>query len=158
MIQISRRFQDLARSSPELLCRRELFAAGLIDNPHNPCSLDERRRLCKEYVYKWSDATNLANSIRDVSLERPFVSWGDTEVMGRNLLAIHPYVSDTIDFIRIPPAMSRGLPERWSVSDLPAFRLLYFTAHPPENILFVADEEERWVNSIAIPVPTRASD
>ena len=142
MIQISCRLRDLARSSPELQCRRELFAAGLIENPHNPCGLDERRRLCKEYTYKWSNATNIVNSIRDVPLEHPFSGWDDTRFVGRNLLAIHPHNSNAADFLYIPSAMSRGLPERWSISNLP-FKLLYYTAHPPENMLVVADEGER---------------
>lgn len=84
-----------------------------------------------------------------MSLERPFSGWGNTMFMGRNLLAIRAHQSDTVDFLHIPPAMSRVPPERWSIPNLP-FEFLHFKAYPPENMLVVTDdlEGERWVDTI----------
>jgi len=99
---MNRRFQDLARSSTELQHRRELFAAGLIDNPHNPRDLDESRRAHKEYPRKWSDLPNVTKTPRKMSLEYPSPGLGDPSVLGRNLVAIPPRDSDTIDFLHAP--------------------------------------------------------
>ena len=141
MIQISRQFQDLARSSPGLLCRRELFAAGLIENPHNPCDPDEHRRLCKEYVRKWSDPTNIAESLREVSLEHSLSSWNDMIFAGRDLLVMHARQSETIDFLHIPSATSQNLTERWSIPQFP-FEVLRYVTYPPENVLAVAEKKD----------------
>jgi hypothetical protein len=60
MIQVSQCFAGLIRGSSSLQYRRELFSAGLIDNSHNPRSLAERRKLCREYVDKWTGEVKVA--------------------------------------------------------------------------------------------------
>lgn len=123
-----------------LQCRRELFAAGLIENPHSPCDLAERRRLCKEYVHKWSDAANIAKCFREVTLEHQLEDW-DPMIPARNLIAIDYHQSGGIDFIHVPPVTSRKPIERWSIPRLP-FKVLGHTAYPPKNILVVAEEKD----------------
>ena len=115
MIQVSRQFQNLTHSSPKLQCRRELFAAGLTDNPHDPCGLDELRRLCKEYVHKWSDPTNMMKSFREMSLEYMSSGWCGTEIIGRNLLARPEPDGKNFDLFHIPPVTSRKPIERWNI-------------------------------------------
>jgi len=76
-----------------------------------------------------------------VSLEHPFSDLVGPRVIGRNLLAILCHDSDTIDFLHVPPAISRKLPEKWSIPGFP-FQALGYTSWPPENILFVAERKE----------------
>lgn len=78
-------------------------------------------------------------------LERPLLDWRNFRVIGRNLSAIRTRRSSTIDFLHIPPVMSRELPNQWSVPKLP-FLILNYTAYQPENILFAAEEKGGWVN------------
>lgn len=139
-IQISRQFRDLAHSSPALQYRRELFAAGLVDNPRSPCNLEERRRLCRDYVHKWSDPTNIGDTLRELPLKYQLSSWNDSTILGRNIIAVCSQ-SNNIDFLHIPPAISRKPPERWSIHELP-FRTSRYTAYPPKNILVIAEQEE----------------
>lgn len=125
-------------SSPALQYRRELFAAGLIDNPHSPCDLTERRRLCKEYVHKWSDAANLAKDVREVLLEQKSGDWGPG-IPGRNLLVGYHHESNAVNLIHIPPAMSRKPIEQWSLPPF-QFRLFGHTTYPPKDVLVAVEE------------------
>ena len=56
MVQISRQFQALTRDSPTLQYQRDLFSAGLTENPCNSCDFSQRRKLSKERGHKWSSA------------------------------------------------------------------------------------------------------
>jgi len=84
---------------------------------------------------------NIMKAPREVPLKQPFLGWGGTRVIGRNLIAIHTRPSNTIDFLHIPPAMSRGLPEQWSIPGLP-LEVSHYTAYPPENVLAIAEDKE----------------
>lgn len=89
----------------------------------------------------------MTRTSREVPLEHPFLGWRDFRVIWKNLIAIHTRRSNSLDFLHIPPAMSQGLPEQWSIPRL-QFEVSYYTAYPPENILVVAEEQtERWVDA-----------
>lgn len=121
--------------------RRELFAAALIGNPHSSCDLEERRRLCKDFVHKWSDPRTIASRLRELPLEYPLTGWNDVMVLWRNLVAIRSDRSNDVDFFYVPPAISQKPPERWRIHDLP-FKASRWTAYPPKNVLVVAEEKE----------------
>lgn len=111
-----------------------------MDNPHYPCDMAEGRRLCEEYVYKWSDAVNLAGSICEVSLGYEARRW-DSAAFWKNLLVTRCYHSGNIHFTHIPPAMSQKPIERWNI---PPFRFatLPRAAYLPKNVFVVTEEKE----------------
>ena len=120
-----------------LLYQRELFFAGLVDNPLSPCGLDERRRLCKEYAHRWSDAAKIMKPTRELPLD--FQSWHENPMKpGRNLLAKYRHQSGKIEFLHVPPAASEEPIERWTIPI--SFDFPRFTTYPPKNALIVAEE------------------
>ena len=140
MTQVCQKFRDLIQGSPMLQHRRELFVAGLMENPHNPCDLAEGRHLCKEYVDKWSDPTSMMKCFHEVPLG---VVLSRCWMMspGRNLLAVRSFDSGDIYFIHVPPAISRNPIEEWNPPPLQSGH-----AHPavylPKNVIALAKVQE----------------
>ena len=142
MIQVSRRFADLVRGSSILQYHRELFSAGLIDNPHHPCNLAERRKLCKQYVNKWTGKLEVEKRTHDVSGEHPAI-FDRVVALGGDLLALgRPYTEDYYQFLRVPPGASQRPIEGWKLPQLP-FHVLSFAAYPPADLLAVAEVVEK---------------
>ncbi|KAF9649091.1 hypothetical protein BDM02DRAFT_3186607 [Thelephora ganbajun] len=82
---INRYFRDLVHNLPTLQHRRELFTIGLIDNPYRPCDLAERRKQCKDYTHKWTNATSVMRSTYELLPTRSS-SWGAAKYSGNGLL------------------------------------------------------------------------
>lgn len=61
--QVSRAFADLVSTSPLLKYQLEIFAAGLVENPHLPCSLEEGQGRVKEYMDMWRNFGSVKNTI-----------------------------------------------------------------------------------------------
>jgi len=139
-IQVSRHFQSLIRNSPTLQYRRELFAAGLIDNPSNPCDLAERRKLCEEYARKWSGAATVVESTHKLPLDQ-YLRWGYSTALGRNLVASDSLPNDGLGFLYIPPVASGKPINRWSIPPFP-FKSLGFAVYHPEDLLGVVEQQE----------------
>ena len=139
MAQISRRFQDLTRSSPILQYKRDLFSAGLVENPYGPCDFARRRKAYEEHERKWSDAGKLEKAIHELP-EEPSHGLYIT-VLGRNLIALHNTQNvGCLTFLRLPPVMSVKPIERWSIPPLP-FEIRFFAVYLPDNILAVTEEK-----------------
>jgi hypothetical protein len=138
MIQVSRYFADLIRGSSMLQYRRELFSAGLIDNSHHPCSLDERRKLCKEYVEKWTrkvkavKRTHQVHGAHSKRLDRAAALGGDFLVLRQ------PYTDDHCHFLRVPPGANQRPIEGRELPQLP-FEDWDSVAYPPADLLVVAE-------------------
>jgi len=67
--------------------------------------------------------------------------------LGRNLFATSSYQLNNIDFLHIPPAISRKPVKQWGIHTLP-FVASHYIAYPPKNILVATEEEEGQVNTI----------
>jgi hypothetical protein len=138
---MSRRFQDLVHSSLTIRYRRELFSAGLVDNPRSSCGLAERRKICEEYVRKWSGAASVVKSVRELPPGQ-FSGWSDTAALSKNLIASRSGEDHELAFLCIPPLATRKAVEGWSIPPFP-FKTFGFTAHTPANILAVAEQRGR---------------
>jgi len=137
-IQVSRHFRSLIRNSPLLQYRHELFAAGLIDNPSNPCDLAERRKLCEEYARKWSNAATVVESTYKLPPnKRP----GRSMALGRNILVSCSPLGVGLDFLHIPPVASKTPINGWTIPPFP-FEVMDFGVYHPENILGVVEHQE----------------
>ena len=137
--QISRRFQDLTRSSPILQYKRDLFSAGLVENPCSPCDFAQRRKACEEHERKWSDAGRVEKAIHELP-EGSSLGVYPT-ILGRNLIALRNTQNvGGLTFLRFPPVTSVSPIERWRIPPLP-FELRHFAVYPPDNILAVAEEK-----------------
>ena len=137
--QISRRFQDLTRSSPLLQYKRDLFSAGLVENPYGPCDLAQRRRAYEEQERRWSDAGRAEKAIHKLPEEPPYGP--HLTALGRNLIALRNMLNvGGITFLRLPPVTSAKPIERWSIPSLP-FKFRFFAVYPPDNILVVTKEK-----------------
>jgi len=141
MIQVNRHFWDLIHNSPVLQHRRELFAAGLIDNPYNPCDLAQRRKLREGYTHKWSKTASVVKSTHKLPPNQSS-HWRRAKHHGGNVLASHPTPGRGLDFMYIPPAASQKLIDVWSISPF-SFKLFAFAVYPPENVLAVSEHDER---------------
>ena len=139
LIQVNRYFRSLIHNSPILQYHCELFAAGLVDNPSNPCDLIERRKLCEEYARKWSDAATVVKSTYKLPLDQ---SSGCYTALGKNTV-----VSDSapnhggLDFLYIPPAASGKPIIEWTIPSFP-FDVLCIGVYHPENVLGVVERQE----------------
>ena len=149
MTQISRQFQDIARNSPPLQYRRDLFSVGLIENPCIPCDFAQCRKLCEEHERKWTAAGRAIKAAHKLP-EELIPRWAYT--LGRNLIAFRSIRGDCLGFLRVPPVASRRPIEWWDVPPLP-FDVRAFAAYPPDNILAVAEEKERRVFSLHGKLP-----
>jgi len=144
-IQISRQFQDLTRNSPILQYKRNLLSAGLVENPHSLCDFSQRRKLCEEYERKWSNAGRVVLAVHelpdDLSPQRHTIS-----THGGDIITSHSIGDGCLRFLRLPPVTSQLPIKRWSIPPFP-FNVKAFAVYPPDSILAVAEEKERWVLS-----------
>lgn len=141
MIQISRRFQDLTRSSPELQYRRDVFSAGLMENPCVLCDFAQCRKLCEEHERKWSNAGRVVDTIREVP-EGLIFREHSTTIINDTLVAFLSRGANNLGFFRVPPVTSRKPIEGWKIPPFP-FDIKAFAVYPPENILVVAEVTEQ---------------
>jgi len=139
-IQVGRHFRALIRNSPILQYHCELFAAGLIDNPSNPCDLAERRKLCEEYARKWSDAATVVGNIYELSSDKSS-HWGCYTALGRNILVSSSTSGVGLDFLCIPPVASGNPINGWTIPPFP-FDVLGVGVYHPENVLGVVERQE----------------
>ena len=141
-IQVSRCFADLIRRSSTLQYHRELFSAGLIDNPHYPCDLAKRRRLCKEHVDKWTGKVEVVKRTYQVPGEHSTIP-SQVVALGGDLLALRqPHEEDFHQFLRVPPGASQRPIEGWKHTQLP-FRIQRSAAYPAADLLAVAEVVEK---------------
>ncbi|KAF9643424.1 hypothetical protein BDM02DRAFT_3273044 [Thelephora ganbajun] len=140
---INRYFRDLVRDLPTLQHRRELFAIGLIDNPYRPCDLTERRKQCKGYMHKWTNATSVMRSTYELLPTRSS-SWGAAKYSGNGLLVSSSLRHKRLAFLHVPPVASRKSVESWTIPPLP-FRIMCYAVYPPENVIAVAESKENLI-------------
>ena len=142
MIQVSPRFADLVRSSSIIQYHRELFSAGLIDNPHHPCNLIERRKLCKEYADKWTGKLEVVKRTYRVPGEHPTML-NRVVALGGDLLGLkEPDGRDFYQFLRVPPSGSQRSIKGWKPPKLP-FYGWNSAAYSPADLLVVAELREK---------------
>ena len=142
MIQINRQFRELICDSPMLQYKRELFSAGLIENPCNPCDFAQRRKLFEEYKCRWSDVGRVVKTIHELPEDLSRIHHS-METPGWNLIGYRSKSTGdgNISFVRIPPVTSQRPIERWN-PPLP-FPVKGFAVYPPDNLLVVAEHKER---------------
>lgn len=140
-IQVNRRFQNLIRNSPTLQHQRELFTAGLIDNPCNPCDLAQGRKLCEDYVHKWSKAATVIKDTRQFLPDKSS-RWNYARNIGKSVLASYPTGDHGLGFLTIPQVTSREPIDIWSIPPFP-FELFGLAVYHPENLLAVAERDGR---------------
>jgi hypothetical protein len=114
--------------------RLEVFAAGLVENPHFLCGLEEGQRRVKEYTDIWENFDAIKSSRHPLRL-RGF-RWDELVPVGRDVLARRS--GHSVSFIRMPRAtVGRQEIEEWTVDPGLAtpFSPGAFAVYPPENIL-----------------------
>jgi len=115
--------------------RLEAFAAGLVENPRFPCSLEEGRRRVKGYVDMWENFDAIER--RDYPLKQRDFRWWELTPVGQDLLA--KLSGSSVSFIRVPHITAdRQELEEWRVDiDPPAasFQRHAFATYLPESIL-----------------------
>lgn len=136
-IQVNRHFRNLIFNSPTVHHRRELFAAGLIDNPCCPCDFAERRKLCEAYTYKWSKAVDIAKNTREIP---PSLSlgWSNANHLGNGYLVSDSEGRRGLAFLHIPPIASQESVEGWNIPPF-SFDILGYAVYPPANVLAVTE-------------------
>ena len=143
MNQISRQFRDLIRDSPMLQYKRELFSAGLIENPCSPCDFAQRRKLFEEYKCKWSDAGRVVKTIHEFPEELSLGDYFRTSE-GWNLIGYRSTSTGdgNLMFVRVPPVTSQRPIEWWSIPPL-SFHARAYAVYPPDNLLAIAEHKGR---------------
>ena len=135
--QVSRAFADLISTSPSLKYRLELFAAGLVENPHLSCSLEEGRKRVKEYVNVWENLDAVDRHSYSPRLRG--IRWEDLLPVGRGLLA--GLSNRSVSFIRMPcTTAGRREVEEWTVN--PPATLFWpcaFAVYPPKDVLALVE-------------------
>lgn len=128
------RLADLISTSPLLEYRLEVFAAGLVENPRFPCSLEEGRRRVKRYTDVWENLDTIKSYSHPLRL-RDF-RWEELIPVGRDLLARRS--GRRVSFIRV--TADRREVEEWTV-DPPAtpFWPGAFAVYPPEHVLALVE-------------------
>ena len=139
--KVSRHFRDILCDLPALQCQRELFSAGLSDNPRVSCDFSQRRKACEDYAHKWSDAGRVVGSVHELPLEKFSESHAIT-ILGGNLVASRGSLDNSLTFVRVPSAMSRTPIEWWSIPPF-SYRIKTFATYLPDNILAVAEEKDQ---------------
>ncbi|KAF9645019.1 hypothetical protein BDM02DRAFT_3120947 [Thelephora ganbajun] len=142
MESINRYFRDLVHDLPTLQHRRELFAIGLIDNPYCPCDLAERRKQCKSYTRKWTNATSITRNIYELPPTHS-LGWGSPMYFGNGLLASRSLYSD-LALLRVPLVASRKSVESWTIPPIP-FMVMCYAVYPLENVIAVAESKENLI-------------
>lgn len=138
MIQVNQRFRCLVRDSSTLQHRRELFAAGLIDNPCNPCDLDRRRRSYEQHARKWSETATIFKRTHEFPPDQ-IPRWGEARYIGRNVLVTHPEADcGGLGFVYVPPAASQQQIDGWGIPPFP-FNTFAFAVYHPDNLLAVTE-------------------
>ena len=131
--QVSQGFADLIATSQFLKYRLELFAAGLVENPHFSCSLEEGRKRVKEYADVWENLDAIKK--RELPVRPRGLHWDEMVPVGRGLLA--GIYGRSVFFIRVPCTTTgqQGV-EEWTV-DAPAspFWPCAFAVYSPEDVL-----------------------
>ena len=130
----------MTRNSPTLRHKRDLFSAGLVENPCGPRDFSERRRLYEQYVRKWSNAGKVVKVTHELP-EELFIQRYYTTLHGGNIFASHKPYENNIHFFWIPPATSRKPLEWWSIPPFPFF-IKAFAVYLTDGILAVAEEKE----------------
>ena len=137
LYQVSRGFADLISTSPFLEYRLELFAAGLVENPHFSCSPEEGRKRVKEYVDTWDDLYAVKRHIYPLGLSD--FRWEDMAPVGWGIFA--GLSGHSVAFVRVPctAAGQQGV-EEWTVDIPPApFQPCTFAVYPPEDVLALVE-------------------
>ena len=135
--QVSQGFADLIATSQFLEYRLELFAAGLVENPYFPCSLEEGRKQVKEYANVWENLDAIKK--RSYPLRLRDLRWEEMVPVGRGLLA--GLCGSSISFIRVPCiAMGRRVVEEWTVDPpVTPFWPCAFAVCSPEDVLALVE-------------------
>jgi len=141
LLQVSRQFQDLTRNSPALRYKRDLFSAGLAENPRSPCDFAQRRKLCEEYDRKWSSAGRIVMTAHELPKELSFQRHSTT-THGGDLISSRNFRNGRLDFLHLPPATSHKPIKWWSTPPFP-FHVAAYAIHPPCNIIAAAEVRER---------------
>ena len=141
MVQVSRQFQELARSSPRLRYQRDLFSADLVENPCIPCGFTQRRKLCEEHKHKWSSAGRTVNAVHELPEDLFSIRYPTTR-LGRNLIASYNEGDSRLSFLRIRTAKIRKLIEWWSIPPF-NFNVEEVAAYAPDNFLAIAEGKGR---------------
>ena len=118
-----------------------LFAAGLVVNPCDPCDLAESRKLLEMHAHRWSDAAMIVKSYRKLPPDIHSSRWDRIIPLGRNMLASISTLENSLEFLHIPPVGSRKSVDRWS-TPLFSFKIWCFAVYPPDNVLAVCERKE----------------
>ena len=117
--------------------RLELFAAGLVENPHFSYSLEEGRRSVREYVGVWENLDTVKG--HNYSLRLQNFRWEGLAPVGRGLLA--GLEGRSVLFIHVSCTTTRR-PEvkEWTVN-LPTvpFWPCGFALYSPEDVLALVE-------------------
>ena len=117
--------------------RLELFAAGLVENPHFSCSLEEGRKRVGEYVGVWENLDAVEKHGYSLRLRAP--PGRELAPVGRSLLAW--FSGRSVSFIRVP-CITAGRPEveEWTI-DPPAtpFWPRAFAVYSPEDVIALVE-------------------
>jgi len=124
---------------PTLQHRRELPAAGLVENPCNPCDLAQGRKLYKDYVRKWSKAATVIKSTHKL-LPDHASHWKYARNIGRNILAAYPTGNHGLGFLHIPPVTSQKPIDTWNIPQFP-FALFGFAVDHSGDLIAVAERD-----------------
>jgi len=134
--QVSWAFAELITTSPFLEYPLELFAAGLVENPHFSCSLEEGQRRVKEYVDVWKNFDNPKKRRHTLGLQDP--RWGKAVQVGQGLLA--RCFGCSVPFIWVP--CITGL-EEWKVDPpVTLFQPCGFAVYSPEDVLALVERKD----------------
>jgi len=138
--QVSRAFAELISASPFLEYRLEVFAAGLVENPHFSCSMEEGRRRVKEYMDVWKNFDNLRKRVHTLGSQDH--RWGMPVHAGRNLLARR--FGCSVSFIRVPrTTVDQQELEEWTVDPpVTLFQPCGFAVFSSDNVLALVERKD----------------
>jgi len=109
--------------------------------------LAERRKLCKDYAHKWSDAARIEENTHKLPPNQSS-GWGRAKYFGNGIL-----VTDSLEdhnglaFLRIPPITSRKPIEGWNIPPV-AFEILAYAVYPPGNVIAVTERKDKCVPDV----------
>lgn len=131
--KVDRTFRDAISSQPRLQYKCELAAAGLLDNPHAPGTLSDRRARLHKFRSRFDDLKPIGKS----SLPLGATGFCCGYETSGDVYVIYATSRNTLHFCR-PPSASGTRPMRTWSPELP-FEPERFVIHSPLDLAVITD-------------------
>jgi hypothetical protein len=130
-MKVNRIFCDVISSDPRLQYECELAAAGFLDNPNAPGTIDDRRRSLRSYLEM--------KPVGKQSLPLGLTRFCHTPQRSGDVFVTYDTSRNTLHLCRPPSASGSRPTKTWSFPLNFDFQAGYFLIHYPFDLIVIAD-------------------